>query len=92
MARSKSTQPELAGLEQAAGEGAPEVVLEAGLTYEDAVRQLEALVAQMESGQLPLEELLGAYRRSSALLAWSRERLQAVEDQIKLFESPEAAR
>ena len=63
-------------------------VLPEGLTYDEAVRQLEGLVAQMESGQLPLEALLGAYRQSSALLGWCRDRLQGVEDQIKRFDSP----
>lgn len=55
-------------------------------TYESAVEELEQLVARLESGQLPLEELLGAYRRGAALLAFCRERLQAVEDQVKVLD------
>ena len=93
MARSKSEQPELEGLgdtvaPQAVAQEAAVPVLPEGLTYDEAVRQLEGLVAQMESGQLPLEALLGAYRQSSALLGWCRDRLQGVEDQIKRFDSP----
>ena len=56
-------------------------------TYEAAQQELEALVARLESGQLPLEELLGGYRRASALLAFCRERLQAVESQIQVLDA-----
>ncbi len=55
-------------------------------SYELAVQELEQLVSRLESGQLPLDELLGAYRRGAALLAFCRERLQAVEDQVKLLD------
>ena len=56
-------------------------------TYEAAQQELEALVARLESGQLPLEELLDGYRRASELLAFCRERLQAVESQIQLLDA-----
>lgn len=55
-------------------------------SYELAVQELEQLVSRLEAGQLPLDELLGAYRRGAALLAFCRERLQAVEDQVKLLD------
>jgi exodeoxyribonuclease VII small subunit len=48
--------------------------------------ELDRLVAQMESGQLPLDQLLEGYRRGSELLALCRSRLQAVEDQVKLLD------
>ena len=54
--------------------------------YEDAVAELEALVSQMESGQLPLDRLLESYRRGAALLEHCRERLAAVEQQVKVLE------
>lgn len=55
-------------------------------TYEAAMAELERLVASMEGGQMPLDQLLGAYRRGAALLAFCRERLKAVEDQVKVLE------
>ena len=55
-------------------------------SYGDAVQQLEQLVAGLESGQLPLEELLGQYQRGAELLHYCRERLQAVEDQVKVLD------
>jgi exodeoxyribonuclease VII small subunit len=55
-------------------------------SYGEAVDQLEALIASLESGQLPLEDLLGQYQRGAALLKYCRERLQTVEDQVKLLD------
>ncbi len=54
--------------------------------YADAVQQLEALLARLEAGQLPLEELLGEYQRGAALLAYCRERLQAVQQQVQVLD------
>lgn len=53
--------------------------------YACAVQQLEALVARVEAGQLPLEELLGEYQNGAALLAYCRSRLQAVQDQVQVL-------
>lgn len=54
--------------------------------YEQALAELEALVAAMEGGQLPLDGLLQSYRRGADLLNFCRERLVAVESQVKLLE------
>lgn len=55
-------------------------------SYEDALAELERLVAQMEAGQLPLEKLLEAYKRGAELLAFCRNRLDTVEEQVRLLE------
>jgi exodeoxyribonuclease VII small subunit len=54
--------------------------------YEQALAELEGLVAAMENAQLPLDELLKSYRRGAQLLAFCRTRLQAVEQQVKVLE------
>jgi exodeoxyribonuclease VII small subunit len=54
--------------------------------YEEALAELEALVAAMEGGQLPLDALLQNYRRGADLLKYCRERLDAVEQQVKVLE------
>ena len=54
--------------------------------YEQALAELDRLVAQMEGGQLPLDQLLDTYRRGAELLAYCRGRLQAVEEQVKLLD------
>ena len=55
-------------------------------TYELALAELDRLVEQMESGQLPLDQLLDGYRRGADLRAFCRGRLQAVEAQVKVLE------
>lgn len=59
-------------------------------SYEAALQELEQLVARLDSGQLPLDQLLSQYQRGAELLAFCRARLQAVEDQIKVMEAGEA--
>ncbi len=57
------------------------------LTYEAALQELEALVAKVESGQLPLDDLLAGYQRGAVLLKLCRDKLQAVEQQIKVLDA-----
>ena len=62
------------------------VAVTAPPTYEDALSELEGLVAAMEGGQLPLDKLLENYRRGAELLNFCRSRLEAVEQQVKVLE------
>jgi exodeoxyribonuclease VII small subunit len=78
MPKTSSTPARTAG-QPAAGEPMPE-------TYEAAMAELEALVAAMEAGQLPLDQLLDKYRRGAELLNACRARLEAVEQQVKVLE------
>lgn len=55
-------------------------------SYEAALEELEQLVGRIESAQMPLDQLLAGYQRGAQLLAFCRERLQAVEDQIKVLD------
>jgi exodeoxyribonuclease VII small subunit len=55
--------------------------------YEAAMQELETLVARMESGDLPLDQLLANYERGAALLQLCRDKLQAVENQIKVLDN-----
>ncbi len=64
----------------------PPPISAAPASYGDAVQQLEHLLAQLESGQLPLEYLLGQYQRGAELLRYCRERLQALEEQVKVLD------
>jgi exodeoxyribonuclease VII small subunit len=58
-------------------------------SYEQAAAELDRLVQQMEAGQMPLDQLLDAYRRGAELLNFCRSRLQAVEEQVKLLDEGE---
>ena len=64
----------------------PPPISAAPASYGDAVQQLEQLLAQLESGQMPLEELLGQYQRGAELLRYCRERLQVLEEQVKVLD------
>ncbi len=54
--------------------------------FEAAVTELETLVAQLESGKLPLDASLEAYRRGSTLLVACRERLAAVRQHVEMLD------
>ena len=58
-------------------------------SYEAALGELEQLVAQLDAGQLPLDQLLSRYQRGAALLAFCRAKLDAVENQIQVLEGGE---
>ena len=58
-------------------------------SYEAALQELEALVSSLESGQLPLDQLLTGYQRGAQLLKFCRDKLEAVETQIKVLEGTE---
>ncbi len=55
-------------------------------SYEAALEELEHLVARIESGQLPLEQMLAGYQRGAVLLNFCRTRLEAVQEQIKVLD------
>lgn len=58
-------------------------------TYELALQELEGLISSLESGQLPLDQLLAGYQRGAQLLAFCKAKLEAVEDQVKVLDGNE---
>lgn len=54
--------------------------------FETALAQLEALVARMEDGTLPLEESLAAYQKGVELARICQKRLDAAEQQVKVLQ------
>jgi len=55
--------------------------------YESALAELEAIVADMEAGQLPLDASLAAYKRGAELLHYCRQQLADAEQQVKVLEN-----
>jgi exodeoxyribonuclease VII small subunit len=55
--------------------------------YESALAEIEAIVAEMESGQLPLDASLAAYKRGAELLHYCRQQLADAEQQVKIMEN-----
>jgi exodeoxyribonuclease VII small subunit len=54
-------------------------------SFEQALAELETLVSQMESGQLPLEQSLAAYKRGAELLQYCQKSLADVEQQVRIL-------
>jgi exodeoxyribonuclease VII small subunit len=52
------------------------------VTFETALERLEKLVAQMEQGDLPLEEAMGKYAEGIELSRICLEKLQAAEKAV----------
>jgi exodeoxyribonuclease VII small subunit len=55
-------------------------------SFEDAMAELEQLVAQMEAGDLPLEASVAAYKRGAELVKFCAAQLDKVESQVKVLE------
>ena len=56
-------------------------------SYEQALEELEQLVGRIESGQMPLDQLLAGYQRGADLLAYCRRKLEAVQNQIQVLDN-----
>lgn len=54
-------------------------------SFEKSIAELEAIVNQMESGQLPLEQSLSAYKRGTELLQVCQKSLVEVEQQVRIL-------
>jgi exodeoxyribonuclease VII small subunit len=57
----------------------------ADLNFEKAMDRLEAIVEQMESGKLPLEELIVRYEEGMNLVKICQERLASAEQKIEMI-------
>ncbi|MCX5591337.1 exodeoxyribonuclease VII small subunit [Alcaligenes endophyticus] len=54
--------------------------------FESALAELEALVASMESGSLPLEQSIKAYERGVSLAKLCQSRLDQAEEQVRVLQ------
>jgi len=52
-------------------------------TFESALERIEKIAAQMESGDLPLEQLVVAYEEGLRLVRFCSERLDAAEKRLQ---------
>lgn len=55
-------------------------------TFEQALAELESLVARMEDGKLPLEESLAAYQRGAELVRFCEARLADAQARIAILD------
>lgn len=52
------------------------------MTYEQALEQLDALIARLEKGDIPLDEAISAYERGSRLAAHCAALLDRTEQRV----------
>ena len=55
-------------------------------TFEAALAELEGIVANMETGQLPLKDALAAYKRGAELLTYCQASLKDAQQQVEVLE------
>ena len=55
-------------------------------SFEEAMSELEQLVAKMEAGELALEASVAAYKRGAELVKYCAAQLEQVERQVKVLE------
>lgn len=67
-------------------------------SFEEAMKELSTIVAQMESGELALEASVLLYKRGSDLVQYCTKQLDVVDSQVKILQqdmlrafSPDAA-
>jgi exodeoxyribonuclease VII small subunit len=58
----------------------------AQLSFEQALAELEKIVARMESGDLSLEQALAAHKRGLELARSCQQRLENAQQQVKVLE------
>jgi exodeoxyribonuclease VII small subunit len=56
-------------------------------SFEAAMTELERIVADMESGQMPLAQSLAAYKRGAELLQYCQAALTDAQQQVQILEN-----
>ncbi|MEM9425623.1 MAG: exodeoxyribonuclease VII small subunit [Pseudomonadota bacterium] len=54
----------------------------AEMSFEDAMRELEAVVSRLESGDVPLADSITLYERGAALKAHCQKKLAEAEEKV----------
>jgi exodeoxyribonuclease VII small subunit len=62
------------------------------LSIEQAMERLENLVREMESGQLPLEQLIASYEEGVKLASQCQEKLDAAAKKIQIISKNSSGR
>ena len=61
----------------------------AGMSFEEAMAALEAVVTQLERGDVALEQSIALYERGAALKAHCADKLKSAEEKVELIRSAE---
>ncbi|GGA71414.1 exodeoxyribonuclease 7 small subunit [Neiella marina] len=55
------------------------------LSFDEAMSELEQVVVELESGDIPLEQALKRFERGIALARTTRDKLDQAEQQVKIL-------
>lgn len=58
-------------------------------TFEEASARLDTLVRRMESGQLPLDDMIAAFEEGRKLVAFCNEKLTEVQKRVEIIKAGE---
>jgi exodeoxyribonuclease VII small subunit len=61
----------------------------ASLTFEQALKLLEEVVAAVESGALPLDQSIGSYEKGTILVQHLRKLLSGAEEKLRILAKSE---
>jgi exodeoxyribonuclease VII small subunit len=61
------------------------------MSFEAAMAELEAVVRQLESGNVALEESIALYERGAALKKHCDDKLRAAEERVEMIRAQEGA-
>ena len=61
----------------------------AEMSFEDAMKALEAVVSQLERGEVALEESIALYEKGAALKAHCAAKLKDAEEKVELIRQQE---
>ncbi|QUS36119.1 exodeoxyribonuclease VII small subunit [Falsirhodobacter algicola] len=59
------------------------------MSFEDAMAELERVVAALEKGDVPLEQSIALYERGAALKAHCADKLKAAEEKVEMIRAQE---
>ena len=54
-----------------------------GISYQEAIREIEEIIKKIESGELDVDQLTGQVKRVSYLLDICRKKLKTAEEEIE---------
>ena len=52
-------------------------------TYDEAIEELQIIVQQLQSNEIPMEELSTKVKRAAALIKYCQEKLRNTEEEIR---------
>ena len=59
------------------------------MTYEEAIRQLDDIVRQIETGEMGIDQLTTQLKRAQELIAFCRDTLYKTDEEVQKLLQPE---